>query len=119
MLREEVDEMALEAATACTWAPEPPREHAQREPSPPQPSLDWRTVDRALQDIRHGRAALDAEEMYWLREADNLQIWRPLGLVSAGSSCASKQEPHSLSSAGSLRSRKQRSQQRSPRRMPM
>src|SRR5262245_18455848 len=44
---------------------------------------DWRTVDRALRDIAARRAALDAEEARWLREAEALQIWRPLGLVSA------------------------------------
>jgi hypothetical protein len=40
-------------------------------------------VDRALRAIRRSRAALDAEEMHWLREAEALQIWRPLGMVSA------------------------------------
>ena len=44
---------------------------------------DWRAVDRALRAIRHSRATLDAEEMHWLREAEALQIWRPLGMVSA------------------------------------
>ncbi|HEX3476147.1 MAG TPA: hypothetical protein VHT91_14075 [Kofleriaceae bacterium] len=44
---------------------------------------DWRTVDRALRAIRQRRAALDAEEARWLREAEKLQIWRPLGMVSA------------------------------------
>ena len=44
---------------------------------------DWRTVDRALRAIRQRRAALDAEEARWLREAEALQIWRPLGMVSA------------------------------------
>src|ERR1043166_4772749 len=44
---------------------------------------DWRTVDRALRAIRGSRAALDAEEMHWLREAEALKIWRPLGMVSA------------------------------------
>ncbi|HEX2690362.1 MAG TPA: DUF222 domain-containing protein, partial [Kofleriaceae bacterium] len=28
------------------------------------------------------RAALDADEARWLREAEALQIWRPLGMVS-------------------------------------
>jgi hypothetical protein len=46
-------------------------------------SLDWRTVDRALRGIAQRRAALDAEEARWLREADRLQIWQPLGMVSA------------------------------------
>jgi hypothetical protein len=40
-------------------------------------------VDRALQAIARRRASLDADEAYWLREAEALQIWRPLGMVSA------------------------------------
>jgi hypothetical protein len=40
-------------------------------------------VDRALRTIGHRRATLDAEEARWLREAEALQIWRPLGMVSA------------------------------------
>src|ERR1043166_667024 len=43
---------------------------------------DWRTVDRALRGIAMRRAGLDAEELHWLREAEALQIWRPLGMVS-------------------------------------
>jgi hypothetical protein len=44
---------------------------------------DWRTVDRALRTIALRRGELDAEEARWLREAEALQIWRPLGMVSA------------------------------------
>ncbi|HSR98929.1 MAG TPA: HNH endonuclease, partial [Kofleriaceae bacterium] len=40
-------------------------------------------VDRALREIALRRAALDAEEARWLREAEALQIWRELGMVSA------------------------------------
>ncbi|HSR96580.1 MAG TPA: HNH endonuclease [Kofleriaceae bacterium] len=40
-------------------------------------------VDRALREIAARRAALDAEEAQWLREAEALQIWRQLGMVSA------------------------------------
>jgi hypothetical protein len=40
-------------------------------------------VDRALRTIARRRAALDADEARWLREAEVLQIWRPLGMVSA------------------------------------
>src|ERR1700755_62237 len=46
-----------------------------------QPS--WQTIDRALRRIAVRRAALDAEEARWLREAEACQIWRPLGMVSA------------------------------------
>jgi HNH endonuclease/RuvA, C-terminal domain len=44
---------------------------------------DWKRVDRELRAIAKKRAALDAEEARWLREAERLQIWRPLGMVSA------------------------------------
>src|SRR5262244_3200631 len=47
------------------------------------PARDWRTIDRALRSIAKRRAALDAEEARWLREAEAMQIWRPLGMVSA------------------------------------
>ena len=43
----------------------------------------WAQVDRALRAIAGKRAALDAEEARWLREAEALQIWKPLGMVSA------------------------------------
>ena len=45
--------------------------------------LDWRTVDGALRGIARRRATLDADEARWLREAERLEIWRPLGMVSA------------------------------------
>src|SRR5690349_352761 len=53
-----------------------------RQPETPGP-IEWRTVDRALRAIAAKRAGLDAEELRWLREAEALQIWRPLGMVSA------------------------------------
>ncbi|HMG52959.1 MAG TPA: HNH endonuclease signature motif containing protein [Kofleriaceae bacterium] len=40
-------------------------------------------MDRALRAIRKRRAALDADEARWLRQAEALEIWRPLGMVSA------------------------------------
>jgi hypothetical protein len=45
--------------------------------------VDWRRVDRELRAIAKKRAALDAEEARWLREAERMQIWRRLGMVSA------------------------------------
>src|SRR5882724_7255219 len=42
----------------------------------------WERVHEALTAIARRRAALDAEEARWLREAEALQIWRPLGMVS-------------------------------------
>ena len=45
----------------------------------------WQEVDEALRSIAERRAALDAEEAKWLREAEMLQLWRPLGRSRAGS----------------------------------
>ena len=45
--------------------------------------VDWQSVDRALRTIARRRAALDADEARWLRAAEALQIWLPLGMVSA------------------------------------
>jgi hypothetical protein len=56
-----------------TWAPE-------NKFSAP---TDWQSADRALRTIAGRRAALDADEARWLREAEAIQIWRPLGMVSA------------------------------------
>ena len=50
---------------------------------PPQSEPRWQIVDRALRTLATRRAALDAEEARWLREAEALQIWRQLGMVSA------------------------------------
>jgi len=55
---------------------EPPR-------GPRGSTSDWQSVDRALRSIARRHAALDAEEARWLRDAEALQIWRPLGMVSA------------------------------------
>src|SRR5512144_2601835 len=58
---------------APTWAP-PYKGEAQGE---------WQAVDHALRTIARRRAVLDADEARWLRKAEALQIWRPLGMVSA------------------------------------
>ncbi len=42
----------------------------------------WRQVHIALLGIAQRRAALDAEEAHWLREANVQQIWRPLGMTN-------------------------------------
>ncbi|HEU4731531.1 MAG TPA: hypothetical protein VFT22_26735 [Kofleriaceae bacterium] len=47
-------------------------------------ALDWRTVDRALLGIKRSRCALDADEAGWLREAERVRIWHPLGRARAG-----------------------------------
>ena len=44
--------------------------------------VDWREADRQLRANARQRAALDADEAYWLREAERLRIWTPLGMVS-------------------------------------
>jgi hypothetical protein len=66
-------EAAVENEAASTWAPETKCEAES----------DWKSVDRALRTIAQRRAVLDADEARWLREAEALQIWRPLGMVSA------------------------------------
>jgi len=66
-------EAAVENEAAPTWAPETKCEAES----------DWKSVDRALRTIAQRRAVLDADEARWLREAEALQIWRPLGMVSA------------------------------------
>ena len=73
MLRDAVEESGGEVDPVAMWTPE---HEAGAEPR-------WRTVDRALRAIKQRRAALDADEARWLREAEALQIWRPLGMVSA------------------------------------
>ncbi|MGE5183347.1 MAG: hypothetical protein ACM31C_14855, partial [Acidobacteriota bacterium] len=60
---------SIEVEAAPTWAHET--------------KTDWRAVDRELRAIARRRAALDADEARWLREAEALQIWKPLGMVSA------------------------------------
>src|SRR5689334_99416 len=45
--------------------------------------LDWRVVDGALRTIAKRRAGLDADEARWLREAEAIEVWRPLGMVNA------------------------------------
>jgi hypothetical protein len=44
--------------------------------------LDWQSVDHALRRIAKCRSMLDVEEARWLREAERMQIWKPLGMVS-------------------------------------
>ena len=69
-------EAAVEIEVAPTWTPDKMGSGA-RDAQP-----DWKAVDRALRTIAQRRAALDADEARWLREAEALQIWHPLGMVS-------------------------------------
>src|SRR3954465_4438256 len=69
-----IEDAVAEVAPAPTGAYEPPPQNA---------GLDWKAIDRALRTIRRRRSALDAEEARWLREAEALQIWKPLGMGSA------------------------------------
>jgi len=55
---------------------------AGRTAHPVADELDWHEVHGHLHENARKRAALDANEAYWLREAERLQIWRPLGMVS-------------------------------------
>ncbi len=48
-----------------------------------QAHVDFREIDRELRRVAKRRAALDAEEAHWLREADAQQIWRKLGFSTA------------------------------------
>jgi hypothetical protein len=73
MLRDAVETTDIEVGPVVSWGA------AQQ----CVPRLDWKTVDRALRTIRRRRATLDADEARWLREAEALQIWHPLGMVSA------------------------------------
>lgn len=45
-------------------------------------TTNWKNVHAALSGIAKRRAALDAEEAKWLREAEHLELWRELGCVS-------------------------------------
>src|SRR5690349_2734982 len=108
MLRDGVEEAIIERSDdlAPTWAPDgqsrgpqaarSARARPARSPATPSSEVEespvplqqpaeprWRVVDRALREIAARRAALDAEEAQWLREAEALQIWRQLGMVSA------------------------------------
>jgi hypothetical protein len=43
---------------------------------------EWVGIDEELRGNAKRRSGLDAHEMYWLREAERVQIWRPFGMVS-------------------------------------
>ena len=77
---------AIETEVVPTWVPENANQDA-REAERTHASADWRAVDRALRTIARRRGELDADEARWLREAERLQIWRPLGMVSALDYC--------------------------------
>lgn len=57
------------------WMPMRAREAANA-------SSTWEMVDRQLRSIAARRATLDAEEARWLRAAERLQVWIPLGMVN-------------------------------------
>ncbi len=50
--------------------------------SPAPATPEWTVIDAELRSNVARRAGLDAHEMYWLREAERVQIWKPLGMVS-------------------------------------
>ncbi len=78
---------AIAAEAEPTWVPANGNQEARPAAHAQSGSADWRTVDRALRRIAHRRGELDGEEARWLREAEALQIWRPLGMVSALDYC--------------------------------
>jgi len=44
--------------------------------------MTWEEVDGVLRSIAKRRAALDVEEARWLRRAEEIELWRELGMVS-------------------------------------
>jgi hypothetical protein len=64
--------MAMVIAERATWPTDGEAEQ----------TTEWLVVDEQLRGNKKQRGALDAHEMYWLREAVRLQIWKPLGMVS-------------------------------------
>src|SRR5665647_3335136 len=75
MLRDGSRDVSSDAQPMVGWdrALQPPATPAQ---------VEWREVHGHLHRNARQRAALDANEAFWLREAERLQIWRPLGMVS-------------------------------------
>jgi hypothetical protein len=73
----------IETESIPTWVPENANHGTRANGDAPGERTDWRAVDRALRAIALRRGELDADEARWLREAEALQIWRPLGMVSA------------------------------------
>jgi hypothetical protein len=64
--------VSFTTSLAPTWAREVPAAGER-----------WIEVDKALRGIARRRAGLDAEEARWLREAQALKIWKPLGMTNA------------------------------------
>jgi hypothetical protein len=80
MLRETtcgVSQDSSQVLASLPWASSSRRPHASSDASPA-----WLVIDRALRTLAGRRAALDAEEARWLREAERCEIWRELGMVS-------------------------------------
>src|ERR1700760_3776715 len=73
-------EASSHADNECDWAAGAAEANGPQHPT-------WQTVDRALRKLAGRRAALDAEEAHWLREAERCEIWRELGMVSALDYC--------------------------------
>jgi hypothetical protein len=65
---------------AYTWTPDDGRsgEHGEGRSG----ERSWQAIDRELRGIAKRRAALDANEARWLREAERAEIWKPLGMVN-------------------------------------
>ena len=73
MLRGGSREVSFDEHREGDWNPRPATSVARTE---------WREVHARLRSNARQRAALDANEAFLLREAERLQIWKPLGMVS-------------------------------------
>jgi hypothetical protein len=60
-------------------------------------------IHEALMSIGHRRAALDAEEMRWLRRALEVRIWQELGMVSPLATSSASAATHPRTAADRLR----------------
>ena len=49
---------------------------------PGERPASWKEIDRELRRLARRRAALDAEEARWLRDAVRAEIWHELGMAT-------------------------------------
>src|SRR5688500_2343003 len=85
MLRDEgvVVESAWAGADRARASRREPHREPEREPHRELERKPHRDIDRELRRIASRRAALDAEEARWLREAERHRVWRKLGFATA------------------------------------
>lgn len=75
MLRDGTREVSCDEQRAGDW-------NRRSQPVATASQGEWREVHNRLHTNARQRAALDANEAFLLREAERLQIWKPLGMVS-------------------------------------